>query len=147
MTEGIECSLRFASLRLCGDISFMHENVIARIIGDTAFRIHTNLGPGLLESVYEVILAHELTKRGMTVSVQQGIPVAWDGIELPVGFRADAIVNGNVVVEIKSVEAVAPVHPKQVRTYQRLMDLRLGLLINFNADLIKNGITRVVNNL
>ena len=125
----------------------MHENDIARIIVDCAYKIHTTLGPGLLESVYQAILFHELAKRGLTVSIQPGIPVIWDGINLGVGFRADLVVGAKVVVEIKSVEAIAPVHPKQVRTYLRLMDLKLGLLINFNVDLIKNGITRVVNNL
>jgi len=125
----------------------MHENDIARVIVDCAFKVHTTLGPGLLESVYESVLAYELTKRGLAVSIQQGIPVVWDEMQLEVGFRADLIVNGKVVVEIKSVEAIAPVHPKQLRTYLKLTDLKLGLLINFNVDLIKNGITRVVNNL
>jgi GxxExxY protein len=125
----------------------MHENDIARIIVDSAFKIHTELGPGLLESVYESILAFELAKRGLSVSVQQGIPVVWESVEMELGFRADLIINSKVIVEIKSVEAIAPVHPKQLRTYLRLLDLRLGLLINFNVPLIKNGITRVVNNL
>jgi GxxExxY protein len=125
----------------------MHENEISGMIVDCAFQIHTKLGPGLLESVYEAVLAHELVKRGLTVSTQQPMPVVWESVKLDIGFRADMIVNGKVVVEIKSVEAVAPVHPKQLRTYLRLMDLRLGLLINFNVPLIKDGITRVVNNL
>ena len=125
----------------------MHENDIARIIVDSAFKIHNNLGPGLLESVYESVLAYELTKRGLSVSSQKAIPVVWEEIHLEMGFRADLIVGGKVVVEIKSIEAVAPVHAKQLRTYLRLCDMKLGLLINFNVDLIKNGITRVVNNL
>jgi len=125
----------------------MHENDIAKIIVDCAFQIHTKIGPGLLESVYEAILEHELLKRGLMVSTQQPMPVVWESVKLEIGFRADMIVGDKVVVEIKSVEAVAPVHPKQLRTYLRLMDLKLGLLINFNVPLIKDGITRVVNNL
>ncbi len=125
----------------------MHENEIARIIVDCAFKIHTTLGPGVLESAYEAILAHELNKRGLAVSRQQAVPLVWEEIHLEVGFRADLVVGGKVVVEVKSVEAIAPVHAKQLRTYLRLMDLKLGLLINFNVNLIKDGITRVVNNL
>lgn len=125
----------------------MHENDIAKIIVDCAFQIHTRLGPGLLESVYEAVLEHELLKRGLSVVTQQPMPVVWESVKLDVGFRADMIVGGKVVVEIKSVEAVAPVHPKPLRTYLRLMDMKLGLLINFNVPLIKDGITRVVNNL
>ncbi|MFN0138758.1 MAG: GxxExxY protein [Pyrinomonadaceae bacterium] len=125
----------------------MHENDIAKIIVDCAFQIHTRLGPGLLESVYEAVLEHELLKRGLTVVTQQPMPVVWESVKLDIGFRADMIVGGKVVVEIKSVEAVAPVHPKQLRTYLRLMDMKLGLLKNFNTPLIKDGITRVVNNL
>ena len=125
----------------------MHENDVAKIIVDCAFHIHNHLGPGLLESVYESILSYELAKRGLAVSTQQGIPLVWDTVELELGFRADLIVNGLVIVEIKSVEAIAPVHPKQLRTYLRLLNLKLGLLINFNVPLIKDGITRVVNNL
>jgi len=125
----------------------MHENEIARIIVDCAFQIHVKLGPGLLESVYEAVLEHELRKRGLTAVTQQPMPVVWDDVKLDIGFRADMVVGGRVVVEIKSVEAVAPVHPKQLRTYLRLMDMKLGLLINFNVPLIKDGITRVVNNL
>jgi GxxExxY protein len=125
----------------------MHENEIARIIVDAAYKIHTTLGPGLLESVYEALLMYELEKRGLRVIHQQAIPVIYDDVRLEVGFRADMVVNGKVVIELKSVEAVAPVHAKQLRTYLRLMDLRLGLLINFNVNLIKDGIQRVVNNL
>jgi GxxExxY protein len=125
----------------------MHENDISGAIVDCAFQIHTKLGPGLLESVYEVVLKHEMEKRGFSVVTQQPMPVIWEDVRLDIGFRADMIVNGKVVIEIKSVEAIAPVHPKQLRTYLRLMDLKLGLLINFNVPLIKDGITRVVNNL
>ncbi|MBV9214557.1 MAG: GxxExxY protein [Acidobacteria bacterium] len=125
----------------------MNENQLSREIVDSAFKIHTRWGPGLLESVCESVLAHELAKRGLQVSTQQGVPVVWEAVRLDIGFRADLVVNQKVIVEIKSGESIAPVHAKQVRTYLKIMDLRLGLLINFNVDLIKNGITRVVNNL
>ena len=105
------------------------------------------MGPGLLETVYEVVLGSELRKRGLRVVHQQPVPLIYDGIELPVGFRADLTVEDSVIVEIKSVEAIAPVHKKQLMTYLRLADKRLGLLINFNVSLIKDGITRVVNGL
>ncbi len=125
----------------------MHENEISGIIVDAAYKIHTTLGPGLLESVYEAVLAFELAKRGLHVKAQQAIPVIYEDVRLDLGFRADIIVDDKVVVEVKSVEIIAPVHPKQLRTYLRLMELKLGLLINFNVPLIKDGITRVVNNL
>jgi GxxExxY protein len=125
----------------------MNENELSRIIVDAAFKIHTTLGPGLLESVYESILAYELENRGLIVVRQQAIPVVYETVKLDIGFRADMIINGKVVIEVKSAEAIAPVHAKQLRTYLRLMDLKLGLLINFNVNLIKEGITRVVNNL
>src|SRR5947207_14887172 len=125
----------------------MTENEIAAIIVDAAYTIHTRLGPGLLESVYEATMAHELSKRGLPLSRQQPMPVVYETVRMNIGFRADLIVDGKVIVEIKSIEAVAPVHRKQLLTYLRLTDKRLGLLNNFNVDLIKNGITRVVNNL
>ncbi|HSR38834.1 MAG TPA: GxxExxY protein [Phnomibacter sp.] len=123
------------------------ENELSRVIVDTAFHIHTSLGPGLLESVYEEILWHELNALGFNVSRQQGIPVFWNQMKMDLGFRADLIVENKVIIEIKSVEHIAPVHPKQLLTYLRLTNLKLGLLINFNEALIKDGITRVVNNL
>jgi GxxExxY protein len=123
------------------------ENEIAKQIVDVAFKIHTIFGPGLLESVYEAVMAHELTKRSLRVARQQGIPVTWEGIHPEEGFRADLIVEGKIIVEIKSVEAIAPVHAKQLLTYLRLADKRLGLLINFNVELIREGIQRVVNRL
>jgi GxxExxY protein len=125
----------------------MTENEISRVIVDAAFKIHTTLGPGLLESVYEAVLEHELKLRGREVVSQEAIPVHYEGAKLDIGFRADLIVDRKVVIEVKSVESIAPVHPKQLRTYLRLMDLRLGILINFNVNLIKDGIKRVVNNL
>jgi len=125
----------------------MTENEIAKQIVDVAFKIHTMYGPGLLESVYERILAYELQKRGLQVRRQQGVPVIHETIKMDLGFRIDLVVANRVVVEIKSVEAIAPVHKKQLLTYLRLTDKRLGLLINFNVELIKNGISRVVNGL
>lgn len=125
----------------------MNENELSRIKVDVAYKIHTTLGPGLLESVYESVLAYELEKRSLMIARQQAIPVVYDEVKLELGFRADIIVNHKVVLEVKSAEAVAPVHAKQLRTYLKLMDLKLGLLINFNVNLIKEGITRVVNNL
>jgi len=125
----------------------MTENEIATTIVDAAYTIHTRLGPGLLESVYETTLAYELTKRGLTVRRQQAMPVVYESVRMDIGFRADLIVADKVIVEIKSIEAVSPVHRKQLLTYLRLTDKRLGLLINFNVELIKGGLTRVVNNL
>jgi GxxExxY protein len=125
----------------------MTENEIAKQIVDVAFKTHTTMGPGLLESVYETIMAYELHKRGFRARSQQAIPVVYEDVRMDLGFRADLIVEGKVVVEIKSVEAIAPVHKKQLLTYLRLTDKRLGLLINFNVELIKNGISRVVNGL
>ncbi|HSQ23522.1 MAG TPA: GxxExxY protein [Pyrinomonadaceae bacterium] len=125
----------------------MNENDVAKEIVDVAFRIHTSYGPGLLESVYETIMTYELKKRGFHVLRQQGVPLFHENIRMELGFRIDMIVANKVVVEIKSVEAIAPVHKKQLLTYLRLTDKRLGLLINFNVDLIKNGISRVVNGL
>ena len=125
----------------------MTENVIASIIVDAALKVHRTLGPGLLESVYQATLSYELQKRGLEVSEQTALPVYYETVKLDVGFRVDLIVGNKVVVEIKSTEALAPVHRKQLRSYLRLMDLRLGLLINFNVELSKDGIQRVVNRL
>jgi GxxExxY protein len=128
-------------------VAIMTENEIARNIVDIAYKVHTQLGPGLLESVYEVLVAHQLEKRGLSVARQQAIPVVYETIHMDAGFRADLIVEGKVIVEIKSIEAIAPVHKKQLLTYLRLADKRLGLLINFDVALIKDGIVRVVNGL
>jgi GxxExxY protein len=123
----------------------MDENAIAKEIVDCSFKIHSKLGPGLLESVYERILHHELTKRGLDVQRQVPLPVVWDNLVFDEGFRIDLIVNGLVVVELKSIEKVAPVHKKQLLTYLRLTNKRLGLLINFGEMLIKDGIERIAN--
>ncbi len=125
----------------------MTENEIARTVADCAYRIHTTLGPGLLESVYQEALAVELADRGLRGVCQHPVPVTYGRVTLKLGFRADIVVEDKVVVEIKSVEEIAPVHRKQLLTYPRLMDRRLGLLINFNVAFIKHGITRVVNGL
>jgi len=125
----------------------MTENEIAREVVDAAFQIHKRLGPGLLESVYEVILTHELKKRGLGVARQVAIPITYDGIKFEEGFRADLIVEEKVIVELKCAESVAAAHKKQLLTYLRLADKRLGLPINFAEELIRDGITRVVNNL
>ena len=125
----------------------MTENEIASHIVDAAYKIHTRFGPGLLESVYEALLTHELKKCGLRVETQKPIPVIYEDIRLEIGFRADLVVEDKVIVEIKSVETIAPVHKKQLLTYLRLTDKRLGLLINFGENLIKDGITRVANRL
>jgi len=123
------------------------ENEIAKQIVDAAYKIHTTLGPGLFESVYETIMAQELASRGLHLMRQQALPVVWENIHLEAGFRADLIVENKVIVEIKSVETIAPVHRKQLLTYLRLANKRLGILINFDVELIKDGISRVVNGL
>ena len=123
----------------------MTENEIASQVVDVAYKIHLKFGPGLLESVYEALLAHELRKRGLRVETQKPIPIVYEDVRLEVGFRADLIVEDKVIIELKSVEAVVPVHKKQLLTYLRLTDKRLGLLINFGENLIKDGITRVAN--
>lgn len=125
----------------------MTENEIAAIVVDVAYEIHVKLGPGLLESVYEEILYYELVKHGLFVERQKAIPVFWDDKKMEIGFRADLIVGKKVIIELKSVEQIALVHPKQLLTYLKVADKKLGLLINFNEKLIKNGITRIVNNL
>jgi GxxExxY protein len=125
----------------------MTENAIAKEIVDAAFRMHTTLGPGLLESVYDTVLAYELGRRGLRTVRQQPIPVVSEEVRIDTGFRADLVVEDKVIVEIKSVELIAPVHKKQLLTYLRLADKRLGLLINFQVALIKDGITRIVNGL
>jgi len=125
----------------------MTENETAKIIVDSAFQIHKRLGPGLLETVYEVVLAHTLDRRGLKVERQVPVAIVFDGIKFDEGFRADLIVEEKVIVELKSVEKLVPVHKKQLLTYLRLADKRLGLLINFGAELIRDGVSRVVNGL
>jgi len=124
----------------------MEINEITSIIIEECIKIHSDLGPGLFESVYEEILYYRLTKRGIHVQKQAAIPVFYEEVKMDVGFRADLIVDNRVIVEIKSIEAIAPVHHKQVLTYLKLTGLKVGLLINFNEALLKDGIKRIVNN-
>lgn len=123
------------------------ENDLSKAIVHAAFTIHNQLGPGLLESVYEEIMYFELSKKGLSIARQKPVPVIWDTLKMELGFRADLVVENKVIIELKSVEAIAPVHYKQLLTYLKLTRLKLGILINFNENLIKNGIVRIVNNL
>jgi GxxExxY protein len=123
----------------------MNHNEITGAVIDRALYIHRELGPGLLESAYRKVLAYELRKLGFQVIEEQRIPVIWDGLRIKLGFRSDLIVDKLVIVETKSVEVVPPVYKKQLLTHLRLTDKRVGLLINFNVELLKDGITRAVN--
>jgi GxxExxY protein len=126
----------------------MHEeNRIAREVVDSAIKLHRHFGPRIYETVYEPVLMHELKKRNLTSRNQIPVPLVYDGITFDVGFKIDVIVGELVVLELKSVEKLEPVHFKQLLTYLRLTGLRLGLLINFGEAVLKNGIHRVVNNL
>ena len=127
---------------------YVSENELSQIIINSAFRIHSLLGPGLLESVYESIMEHELiSEQGLVVRRQVPIPVIWKNVKLEVGFRSDLIVEQKVIVEIKAIDKLAPVHFKQLLTYLKLTNLKLGLLVNFDEEIIKNGMKRVVNGL
>jgi GxxExxY protein len=125
----------------------LKENEVATTIVDVAYHIHRQLGPGLLESAYHAIMKYELEKRGLRVLSKEPVPVVWEEIHLAVGFQADLIVEDVVVVELKSVEQLARVHKKQLLTYLRLTNCRLGLVINFGAEMIGDGIVRVANGL
>jgi GxxExxY protein len=125
----------------------MTENEIGKIVVDTAIKVHMALGPGLLETVYEIILDHALSKKGLRVDRQVPVAIEYDGIRFDEGFRADIIVENKVILELKSVEKVTPAHKKQIQTYLRLTDHKVGYLLNFGEALMKNGITRAVNNL
>ena len=118
---------------------------IAKDVVDASIKLHMALGPGLLESVYAVLLEHKLKERGYQVERETPVPVEFEGIRFEMGFRADVVVNGCLIVELKSVEKLAPVHGKQLLTYLKLTGCRLGLLINFGEELLKNGIKRVAN--
>ena len=120
------------------------DSIAAEIV-DSAFKIHKALGPGLLESAYEACLEHELTKRGYTVERQKPQPVHYDGIIIDTGYRLDLLVNDLVIIELKAVVELAPIHHAQLTTYLKLSQKTLGLLINFNVHLIKNGIRRIAN--
>ncbi len=125
----------------------MKEDEVSKKILDACFKIHTELGPGLLESVYEVVLAHELRKTGLAAERQVSIPIVYDGLQFEAGFRADLIVHDLVIVELKAVEELTNVHRKQLLTQLRLSKKRLGLLINFSSLRLKDGIVRVANGL
>jgi GxxExxY protein len=125
----------------------MTENDISYAIRGADFKVHTTLGPGLLESVYETALAYELAKDGFNVKTQIGVPMMYADIKMDVGFRLDIIVNDLVIIEVKSVESLMDVHHKQLLTYLKLSNKKLGLLIDFNSSSLKDSITRIVNNL
>ena len=125
----------------------MTENEIGTVVVDTSIAIHRELGPGLLETVYEMVLGFELTRRGLKVERQVPIPIRYQELRFDESFRADLIVGGKVIVELKSVERVVAAHRKQVQTYLRLSGLKLGYLLNFGEALMKDGITRAVNGL
>jgi GxxExxY protein len=123
----------------------MTENEIGTIVVDCALRIHKALGPGLLEVVYEAILARQLEKAGLVIQRQVVVPINFEGVSYDEGFRADIIVGGKVILELKSTETVHPVHKKQLLTYLKLTGLKLGYLLNFGDELMKNGTTRMIN--
>ncbi len=123
----------------------VNENEIGKIIVDCALNLHKELGPGLLETVYEVLLSHELELKGLRVKRQVQIPIEYHGIRFDEGFRADMIVEGKVILELKSIETVNPAHKKQVLTYLKLTGCKLGYLLNFGECLMKDGITRLIN--
>ena len=125
----------------------MTENEIGKIVVDAAIAVHRALGPGLLETVYEIVLAHVLSKRGLHIDRQVPVSIEYDGIKFDEGFRADMIVENKVILELKSVEKVTAAHKKQIQTYLRLTGHKLGYLLNFGEALMKHGITRAVNNL
>jgi GxxExxY protein len=125
----------------------MTENEIGKIIVDCSYKVHTRLGPGLLESAYQECLVFELKKEGLAVQKETGLPLIYDEIKLDCGYRIDILVESKVIVEVKAVEAMNEVYLAQILTYLKLSGCRLGFLINFNVSLIKNGIRRVVNNL
>jgi len=120
-------------------------NEITGAVVDAAYRVHTRLGPGLLESVYEAILARELEARGLCVERQKTIPIEYDGLRFEEGFRADLLVDGQVLIELKSVEKLVPVYSKQTLTYIRLLEIPVGILINFGASRLNEGLRRIVN--
>jgi len=125
----------------------MTENEIATLALDICFKIHKQYGPGLFESVYEEIFCYEWAKTGILFKRQHGVPLIHEEIRMEIGFRADVILCDKVILEIKSVEALADIHFKQVLTYLKLTNLRLGLIVNFNVVLLKDGIKRVANNI
>ena len=129
------------------DNNIQRENELSKVVLDICFRIHKLYGPGLFESVYEEIFNYELIKTGIPFTRQQSIPLIHEEIRMDAGFRADFIIDNKLIIELKSIEVLAPVHYKQVQTYLKLTGCKLGLLVNFNVSLIKEGIHRIVNHL
>jgi GxxExxY protein len=125
----------------------MTENEISKIVFDAALKVHQSLGPGLLESAYEECLFYELKKTGLKVVKQKPLPLIYEEVKLEIGYRVDLYIENKVIIEIKSVDAINDIHLAQILTYLKLSDCKLGMLINFNVSLIKNGIKRMVNNL
>jgi GxxExxY protein len=125
----------------------MTENELSKIVFDCALKVHQNLGPGLLESAYEACLFYELKKTGLDIQRQKSLPLIYEEVKLDIGYRIDIIIENKLILEIKSVEVLNDIHFAQLLTYLKLTDCKLGMLINFNVNLIKNGIKRVVNNL
>ena len=125
----------------------MTENELSKIVFDCALKVHQNLGPGLLESAYEACLFYELKKIGLDIQRQKSLPLIYEEVKLDIGYRIDIIIENKLILEIKSVEVLNDIHFAQLLTYLKLTDCKLGMLINFNVNLIKNGIKRVVNNL
>jgi GxxExxY protein len=125
----------------------MTENEISKIVFDAALKVHQSLGPGLLESAYEECLFYELKKTGLKVIKQKPLPLIYEEVKLDIGYRVDLFIENKVIIEVKSVDAINDIHLAQVLTYLKLSDCKLGMLINFNVTLIKNGIKRIVNNL
>ncbi|MFN9111126.1 MAG: GxxExxY protein [Bacteroidota bacterium] len=125
----------------------MDENQLSRIVFNDALKVHRNLGPGLLESSYEECLFHELNKSGLFVERQKSLPLVYENVKLDIGYRVDLLIEKKLIIELKSVDALNEIHFAQLLTYLKLSNCKLGLLINFNVTLIKNGIKRIANNL
>ena len=125
----------------------MTENELSKIVVDCIFKVHKSLGPGLLESAYEACLSYELDKTGLIIDRQKALPLHYETIKMEIGYRIDLMVDNKLIIEIKAVEALNDVHKAQVITYLKLSGCKLGLLVNFNVALIKDGIKRIVNNL
>jgi len=123
----------------------MNENEIGAVVVETAVELHKKLGPGLLESVYEIILMRSLVKKGLAVERQVLFPIEYEGEHFDIGYRADLVIEGKVIIELKSVEKIIPVHKKQLLTYLKLSNMKVGYLLNFGEELMKNGIVRVIN--
>lgn len=125
----------------------MTENEISKIVFDSALKVHKSLGPGLLESAYEQCLVYELKKYDLNVVKQKPLPLVYEEVKMEIGYRIDIMINNKVIIEVKSVDSLNDVHTAQVITYLKLSNCKLGMLINFNVPLVKNGIKRIVNNL